>query len=62
VWLFLEGKMARRRGGSIVLKADDIVKSDAATGEVKGGDWCLEVKDDQRKLGQWVECTIRPNC
>jgi hypothetical protein len=33
-----------------VSKADDIVKSNAVAEEVEGGDWLLEVKDDQRKL------------
>jgi hypothetical protein len=39
---FSEGKRGRRRGGSTVPKADDIVKSGAAAGEAE---------DDQRKLG-----------
>jgi hypothetical protein len=43
---FLEGKRGRRRGGSIVPEADDTVKSGAATGEVKGGNWRLEAEDD----------------
>jgi hypothetical protein len=59
---FLEGKRGRRRGGSIAPEADDTVKSGAATGEVKGGDWRLEAEDDQRKLGRWVECAVGPNC
>jgi hypothetical protein len=45
-----------------VPKADDTAESGVATGEVKGGDWCLEVEDDQRKLGWWVECTVGSNC
>jgi hypothetical protein len=46
----------RRQGGSTVSEADNIVKSDAAAGEAKSGGWCLEVKDDQRKLGWWSNC------
>jgi hypothetical protein len=49
---FSEGKRGRRRGGSTVLEAGDTTKSDAAPGEAKGNGWRLEVKDDQRKLGQ----------
>jgi hypothetical protein len=30
-------------------------------GEAEGGDLRLEVKDDQRKLGQWAECVVGPN-
>jgi hypothetical protein len=59
---FSEGKRGRRRGGSTVLEADDITKSGVAVGDVEGGHWCLEVEDDQRKLGRWVECVVGPNC
>jgi hypothetical protein len=30
--------------------------------EVEDGGWHLEVEDDQRKLGWWVKCAVRPNC
>jgi hypothetical protein len=36
-----------------VLEADDTAKSGMATGEAEGGGWCLEVKNDQRKLDRW---------
>jgi hypothetical protein len=45
-----------------VLEADNTAKSDMAAGEAEGGDGCLEVEDDQRKLGRWTECTIGSNC
>jgi hypothetical protein len=44
----------------MVPKADDTVKSGAAIREAEGG-CCLKVKDDQRKLGQWAECTVESN-
>jgi hypothetical protein len=56
---FLEG---RRRGSSTMPEADDTTKSSAAAREAKGGDWCLEVEDDQRKLGWWTKCVVGPNC
>jgi hypothetical protein len=59
VQLFLEG---RRRGGSTVSKADVTVNSGAAVEEAESSVWHLEVKDDQRKLGQWAECVVGPNC
>jgi hypothetical protein len=59
---FSEEKRGSRRGGSTVLEADDTVKSDAVAREAKGGGWRLEVEDKQRKLGQWVECAVGPNC
>jgi hypothetical protein len=62
VRLFLKGEMGRRRGGSTVKEADDIAKSGVAAGEAEGGRWRQEVKDDQRKLGRWAECTVGPNC
>jgi hypothetical protein len=49
---FSEGKRGMTRCGSTVLEAGDTTKSDAAPGEAKGNGWRLEVKDDQRKLGQ----------
>jgi hypothetical protein len=36
---FSEGKRGRRRGGSTVPEADDIVKSGAPAGEAEGGGW-----------------------
>jgi subtilisin-like proprotein convertase family protein len=59
---FSEGKRERRQGGSIVLKMDDTMKTDAVTGKVKGGNWRLEIEDEQRKLGRYVKSTIEPNC
>jgi hypothetical protein len=56
------GEEERRRGYSTVPEADDTAKSDVAAREAKGGDWSLEVEDDQRKLGWWVECAVGPNC
>jgi hypothetical protein len=44
-----------------VPEADDTAKSGVAVGEAEGDVWCLEVEDDQRKLGGWVECAIEPN-
>jgi hypothetical protein len=44
-----------------VPKEDDTAKSDAVAGEAEGS-WCLEVKDDQSKLGRWAERVIGPNC
>jgi hypothetical protein len=31
-----------------------------AIGEAEGNGWCLEVEDDQRKLGQWIELLTGP--
>jgi hypothetical protein len=45
----------------MVLKADDTTKSGTTVGEVEGDDWCLEVEDDQRKLGHWAKCTVGLN-
>jgi hypothetical protein len=61
VWPFLKGKRGKRQCDSIVSEADDKVKSGATTGEVKGGDWHLEVEDDQRKLCRWVKCVVGLN-
>jgi hypothetical protein len=33
-------------------EADDTMKSSMAARETEGGDWRLEVEDDQRKLGR----------
>jgi subtilisin-like proprotein convertase family protein len=49
---FSEEKRGTKRGGSTVPEADAIAKSGMVTGEVKGGDWRLEVEDYQRKLGR----------
>jgi subtilisin-like proprotein convertase family protein len=49
---FSEEKRERRQGGSIVMKVDDTMKIDAVTEKVKGGNWRLEVEDEQRKLGR----------
>jgi hypothetical protein len=35
-----------------VSKTDDTMKSSAAAGEAEGIGWRLEIKDDQRKMGQ----------
>jgi hypothetical protein len=59
---FLKGKWGRRRGDSMVPEADDTTKSSAAAREAEGDSWHLEVEDDQRKLGRWVECAVGPNC
>jgi hypothetical protein len=45
-----------------VPEADDTSKRYAVIGDAKGGDWCLKVKDDKRKLGRGAECVVRPNC
>jgi hypothetical protein len=55
--VFQRGK---RQGSSTVPEADNIAKSGVVAGEAKGGSWRLEVKDDQRKLGRWTECAVRP--
>jgi hypothetical protein len=55
------GKKGRRRGGSMVSETDDTMKSSMAIGEAEGGGWRLRVKDDQRKLGRWVECAVGLN-
>jgi hypothetical protein len=36
---------------STVPEADDTMNSSTAAGEAEGSPWCLEVKDDQSKLG-----------
>jgi hypothetical protein len=59
---FLKGKWGRRRGGSMVPEADDTTKSNIVGGEAEGNNWHLEVKNDQRKLGQWSKCAVGPNC
>jgi hypothetical protein len=41
-------------------EADDTVKSSATVGEAEGVDWCLEVENDQRKLGWWTKCAVGP--
>jgi hypothetical protein len=43
-------------------KADDTVKSGTATGEAEEDGWHLEVEDNQRKLGRWVECVVGSKC
>jgi hypothetical protein len=58
---FLEGKRRRRQGSSVMMEADDIVKSVAAAGVAEGSGWCFQVEDDQRKLGRWTECAVGPN-
>jgi hypothetical protein len=62
VWPFSEGKRGRRRGGSTVPEADNTVKSSAAVGEAEGVGWCLEVENDQRKLGWWATYAVGLNC
>jgi subtilisin-like proprotein convertase family protein len=47
---FLEGKWGRRLGGSTVPEVDNTMKSDAVAREAEGGNWHLEVEDNQRKL------------
>jgi hypothetical protein len=42
--------------------ANNTTKSDTETGVAEGGDWRLEVEYDSRKLGQWAECVVGPNC
>jgi subtilisin-like proprotein convertase family protein len=41
-----------------VPEADDTVKSSTTNGEAEGGDWHLEIEDDQRKLGRWAEYKV----
>jgi hypothetical protein len=43
-----------------VSEVDDTTKSDVTIVEAKGGCSRLEVKDDQRKLGQWAKLLTRP--
>jgi subtilisin-like proprotein convertase family protein len=57
----LNGKRGRRQGSSTMSEADDTTKSGALAKEVEGGDWRLEVEDDQGKLGRWPKCAVRPN-
>jgi subtilisin-like proprotein convertase family protein len=59
VQLFSKEKRGRRRDSSTVPKVDDTAKSDAVAGEAEDGGWRLEVEDDQRKLGQWIELLTR---
>jgi subtilisin-like proprotein convertase family protein len=47
-----EGKRGRRQDSSTVSKTDNTMKNDTAAREAEGGNWCLEVEDDQRKLGR----------
>jgi hypothetical protein len=42
-------------------EAYNIAKSGAVAGEAEGDDWRLEVKDDQMKLGRWIECAVGSN-
>jgi hypothetical protein len=56
------GKRGRKRGGTTVPETDDIAKSGVTAWEAKGDGWCLDVEDDQRKLGRWAECAVGPNC
>jgi hypothetical protein len=42
---FSEEKRGTKRGSSTVPEEDAIAKSGVVTGEVKGGDWRLEVED-----------------
>jgi hypothetical protein len=55
---FLKGK---RGGDSTMLKVDDTAKSDAVAREAEGGGWCVEIEDDQRKLGRWAKYAVWPN-
>jgi hypothetical protein len=59
---FLMGKRGRRWGGSTITEVNNTAKSCVVAGEAECGSWRLEVKDDQRKLGQWAECTVGSNC
>jgi hypothetical protein len=45
-----------------VPEADNTVKSSAAVGEAEGVGWCLEVENDQRKLGWWATYVVGLNC
>jgi hypothetical protein len=57
-----EGKRGRRQGGSTVLEVKITANSGAMIEEAEGSCWCLEVEDEQRKLGQWAECVVGMNC
>jgi hypothetical protein len=57
---FSKGKRGRWRGSFTASEVDDTVKSNMAAGEAKGGDWRLEVEDDQRKLGRWAKPLTSP--
>jgi hypothetical protein len=46
----------------MVLESDDTVKCGVTAGEAIGCGWCLEVEDDQRKLGRWAEYAVGLNC
>jgi hypothetical protein len=50
------------RGSFTVPKADDTAQSGTVAEEVEDGGWRVEVEDDQRKLGWWLECVVGPNC
>jgi hypothetical protein len=45
----------------MVPEADDVAKSGTTVREAEGSSWCLQVEDDQRKLGQWAKCVVGPN-
>jgi hypothetical protein len=45
-----------------VPKADDTAQSGTVAEEVEDGGCRVEVEDDQRKLGWWLECVVGPNC
>jgi hypothetical protein len=56
---FQRGGEARR---SMVSEVDDTMNSGTTVGEVEGGSWCLEVEDDQRKLGWLAKYVVGLNC
>jgi hypothetical protein len=41
-----------------MLKVDDTAKSDAVAREAEGSGWCVEIEDDQRKLGWWAKYAV----
>jgi hypothetical protein len=54
--------IGQRRGSSTVWEVDGTAKSGTVAREAEGGSgWHLEVEDDRRKLGRWVECAVGPN-
>jgi hypothetical protein len=45
-----------------VLEVKITANSGVMIEEAEGSCWRLEVKDEQRKLGQWAECVVGMNC
>jgi hypothetical protein len=60
------GYFQRGRGGGVDsaprCRSLTTQQSRAMTLEAEGSGWCLDIEDDQRKLGRWTECAVGLSC